>query len=72
MTELITDNVDYVTYHVSLKLRNLKDNKKVFDVLDVIILHCEKQSLTVLCDIIEVGENNFPTTSVSNENSQNY
>ena len=54
ITELITDNVDYVIHHVALKLRNLKRNKKVFDVLDVIIVHCEQQSLTVLCDITEV------------------
>ncbi|XP_065213108.1 TELO2-interacting protein 1 homolog [Planococcus citri] len=53
ITELITDNVDYVIHHVASKLRDLKRNKKVFDVLDVIILHCEEQSLNVLCDITE-------------------
>ena len=52
---LMSDNVDFIMHRAALRLRHLQPNTKVFDVFRVIIVYSRKDSLPVLCDVIEVN-----------------
>lgn len=70
VTELIADNVDYLTNTIAWKLRDLKRNIVVFDVFCVIISFSQENSLSTLLDVMEVQA--IPKlTSVLSENQLN-
>lgn len=56
ITELIADNVDYLTNTMAWKLRDLKHNIVVFDVFCVIISFSQENSLSTLLDVMEVRD----------------
>lgn len=51
MSELVTNNVDYLSHHVLLHLRRVRRNPKVLSVLSVIMEH---STLTVLPSLLEI------------------
>ncbi|XP_073979754.1 telo2 interacting protein 1 isoform X3 [Rhodnius prolixus] len=51
VSELVTNNVDYLSHHVLLHLRRVRRNPKVLSVLSVIMEH---STLTVLPSLLEI------------------
>lgn len=54
MTELITNNIDYVTHFMDMKLRNIENCPEIFDIFCVIVKYSQENTLPIICDIIEV------------------
>ncbi|XP_022899827.2 TELO2-interacting protein 1 homolog [Onthophagus taurus] len=53
ITDLINQNSDYFSYHVTRKLKHFQTNKTVLDVFGVVIKHCSVEVLDSISDIIE-------------------
>lgn len=53
IADLIRANVDYLTYHVTMKLRRIERNPGVFDVIDVVMEHTSIDFLPSLKDIVD-------------------
>lgn len=52
ITELLQKNVDYISYHVTLKLRRVKRNPGVLDVLGVVMEYSTMDFLPCLKEIV--------------------
>jgi hypothetical protein len=53
VSKLVSDNVDYLSYHVTLNLRHAHKNPRVLSVLSVIMKHSNMQVLPSLHEIIK-------------------
>lgn len=53
VTDLINNNSDYFSYHVTRKLRHLNKNEHVLNVLGVVLNHCSMDVLPSIADIVE-------------------
>ncbi|GJQ69256.1 hypothetical protein Trydic_g6398 [Trypoxylus dichotomus] len=53
VTDLINNNSDYFSYHVTRKMKDLNRNQHVLNVLGVVMNHCSMDVLPSINDIVE-------------------